>query len=1046
LFIADLNNRRVRKVDAAGTITTVAGNGTSGFSGDKGPATSASLASPSGVGVNGSGDLFIADTANHRVRAALLDSDGDLIPDRSDNCRLLPNSDQQNSDGDAFGDACDVFRNDPNNDADGDGLGADADNCPTAANASQEDSDHDGIGDACDSDAPTVVTVLPGTAPWTAFLPAGTVAEISARYPHSGLGSLELVRAITASSAFVLQAQAGMGTYGQLSAFSYEWYIDPSSEARLPPQIFLHVYPFGDSRSFVLSSSGCTPTAGCGVFPMGSWQSTDLMGQLTITKVPTGTNTPPASLADIPLDAPITAIQVNPSFAFNRAWSGAADNITIGFGGQAPTRYNFEVTSASAMRQRPSITWAPAPLTQGTPLSALQLNATADVPGTFTYTPASASVLAADVQLIGVTFVPSDTAAYQPISKTVTQTVTGVRRVLPGDPGWFQFQPNGTTASVTGANPRAGAGSLELTKSMGGGSAMLREPFPQTSRQPGQPAFGTVGALSALSFDWFIDSASSSALPPVLALRVYDFGDPRSFFLFWDTCSQAAGCQSRPTGSWQSTELIGRLSIQSAEGSIPPASLADVDPNAPIVGVHVRASFSFGQPWHGFVDNVAIGFEGNAPIVYNFDINNTAPVGTNDSYTTNLNTTLNVAAPGMLANDTDSNGNPLTSILVASPAHGVLTFNANGSFAYVPDANYSGPDSFTYKANDSAADSDVTTVSLTVTAPIASVGATTLTFGSQLVGTTSATQSVALTNTGNGLLTINAITIIGVQAAEFTTSTTCGASLAPGGKCTVAVAFAPAATGPRTATLQVTSNAVASPATVALSGTGTAPAVTLSTSTLTFGNQNVGSTSVPQTVSLSNMGTGPLLISSLSMTGVNAADFAQSNNCGNAVAPGASCVVSVAFTPTSTNARTAAVSIADNAPGSPHTVGLSGTGKPGQIQLTPSTVTFVGTLLGTTSTTQPVIIKNAGATPLTISAMTASGEFTVSSSTCGSTLAAGATCTVSVAFAPAAEGTRLGTLTVTTNAGAGTSALTGTGMIVGLSPAAVDFGNQTVGT
>jgi sugar lactone lactonase YvrE len=68
LFIADNNNNRVRKVTPAGVISTVAGNGTAGFSGDGGPATSAQLKSPSGVAVDTAGNLFIADSGNHRVR------------------------------------------------------------------------------------------------------------------------------------------------------------------------------------------------------------------------------------------------------------------------------------------------------------------------------------------------------------------------------------------------------------------------------------------------------------------------------------------------------------------------------------------------------------------------------------------------------------------------------------------------------------------------------------------------------------------------------------------------------------------------------------------------------------------------------------------------------------------------------------------------------------------------------------------------------------------------------------------------------------------
>ena len=68
----------------------------------------------------------------------------------------------------------------------------------------------------------------------------------------------------------------------------------------------------------------------------------------------------------------------------------------------------------------------------------------------------------------------------------------------------------------------------------------------------------------------------------------------------------------------------------------------------------------------------------------------------------------------MLANDTDVDGDALTAILVSGPAHGSLTLNADGSFTYTPAANYNGPDSFTYKANDGQADSNVATVSITV--------------------------------------------------------------------------------------------------------------------------------------------------------------------------------------------------------------------------------------------------------------------------------------------------------------------------------------------
>src|SRR5439155_26935747 len=97
---------------------------------------------------------------------------------------------------------------------------------------------------------------------------------------------------------------------------------------------------------------------------------------------------------------------------------------------------------------------------------------------------------------------------------------------------------------------------------------------------------------------------------------------------------------------------------------------------------------------------------------------NDAPVAAADSYTATKATALTIGAPGVLANDTDVENGALTAVLVSGPTHGALTLNANGSFTYTPTANYNGPDSFTYKANDGAADSNAATVAITVGAVV----------------------------------------------------------------------------------------------------------------------------------------------------------------------------------------------------------------------------------------------------------------------------------------------------------------------------------------
>src|SRR5213076_1397415 len=93
---------------------------------------------------------------------------------------------------------------------------------------------------------------------------------------------------------------------------------------------------------------------------------------------------------------------------------------------------------------------------------------------------------------------------------------------------------------------------------------------------------------------------------------------------------------------------------------------------------------------------------------------NDAPVAVADSYSVNEDATLTVVASGVLTNDTDADGNALTAVLVTDVAHGTLTLNPNGSCPYPPPANYHGPDSFTYKANNGTANSNTATVSITV--------------------------------------------------------------------------------------------------------------------------------------------------------------------------------------------------------------------------------------------------------------------------------------------------------------------------------------------
>lgn len=143
---------------------------------------------------------------------------------------------------------------------------------------------------------------------------------------------------------------------------------------------------------------------------------------------------------------------------------------------------------------------------------------------------------------------------------------------------------------------------------------------------------------------------------------------------------------------------------------------------------------------------------------------NRAPVSVNDAFSAIQNTTLNVAAPGVLANDSDPDGNALTAVQVSPPTNGTLILNANGSFGYIPANGFTGTDTFSYKASDGSLDSNVATVSIsvsavtpeTVTINVADYKAKT----KQLVvqATSSRAPNVTLTVTNFGTMTYNSTT------------------------------------------------------------------------------------------------------------------------------------------------------------------------------------------------------------------------------------------------------------------------------------------------
>lgn len=218
------------------------------------------------------------------------------------------------------------------------------------------------------------------------------------------------------------------------------------------------------------------------------------------------------------------------------------------------------------------------------------------------------------------------------------------------------------------------------------------------------------------------------------------------------------------------------------------------------------------------------------------------------------------------------------------------------------------------------------TVTLSLVVPATSVRVSTahLSFAGQLVSTSSAPQTVTLTNEGTSALGVSAISTQG----NYAQTNTCGGSVAAGGTCVISVTFTPRIVGEDDGMLKIADADGTSPQHVVLSGTGIAAAkVTIHPLSVYFGGQKIGTTG-HQSLTLKNAGTATLTISKMTIAGTNAAEFKSSSGCGSSLAVGASCTVQLTFTPTAKGQGTATLSIFDNDgyQKSPQAVSLTGTG------------------------------------------------------------------------------------------------------------------------
>jgi hypothetical protein len=268
-------------------------------------------------------------------------------------------------------------------------------------------------------------------------------------------------------------------------------------------------------------------------------------------------------------------------------------------------------------------------------------------------------------------------------------------------------------------------------------------------------------------------------------------------------------------------------------------------------------------------------------------------------------------------------------------------------------------------------------------------------FPDSVVGTTGISQAlVSLLNEGPGAGSITSVTMMG----DYTQTNDCPKSIPNEGSCTFTVLFSPKSSGVRNGSMTIVTSAPG-PQTFVFNYTGNGvltPVVSLTPPQVSFGEQGLNTPSTAQKVTLANTGNGPFNISGLTIS----APFTQTNTCGATLAAGASCTFNIVFTPTVAGNASGLLSFKGNAMGGLFSVAMNGSGATGATpQLTPSSLTFPATAIGSVSAAQTVVLSNPGNAPFTFGGLQASTNYKAST-TCSGAIAPGASCNISVQLAP----------------------------------------------
>jgi trimeric autotransporter adhesin len=567
-----------------------------------------------------------------------------------------------------------------------------------------------------------------------------------------------------------------------------------------------------------------------------------------------------------------------------------------------------------------------------------------------------------------------------------------------------------------------------------------------TVSAPASLAFGnvTVGTPSALSIT--VNNTAGGAINfSSFALSGSNSAD---FQVTGGTCSTATPLGASPASC--------TLAITFTPGAVAARSATlTINSNASNPAVSVNLS---GTGTAAAVPVIQITPAGNLPITATVGSAATNTLTVQNTGTANLTLSGLTVSPALFTRDASSTCTSTTTLAASATCTIVVRFSPSAA------GSFTGTVGLTHNAAPGTS-SSVTVDGTATAAPTPGIdlgGTTALSFGNVVVGN-NAQQSFTVLNSGSAPLNISAFNITGTAASDFVRSGTCNTitAVAPSTTCGVTFTFTPSAVGARTASLSIVSNAPTAP-TVGLSGAGTALAEpTVSPNPLPAFPTTLLNTasSTPQLVTINNPRAVAIVYSS-SFSGTNAADFsitAESCPSRNVPANGGSCTLTLQFTPQAAagaGARSGSLglSFAGGAIAPlPQSVALSGTAAVAApiFSAASSNIGF-SAVVGTTGTSSTTI-SNTGTAPLNLTGLSFGGSSAAdyslaSGNTCTATsnLAVGGSCSLVMAFTPAAAGSRPGTLSISHNAVGSPSVLTLNGVATASPQPTIDLGGVTV--